>query len=500
MAVRRRSPGAAGRSHPTPGVSDARRGRVRLALLVSGVVLLIFATVTVLRGGGPGPLPLPRTGRAAPSGDPFAYRGSRQAAFEARATSGEAQVLFTKSPGGVLATAARVAALRPLIDAATSGSSVDPATLEALVFVESAGRPDAIAGSDPSTAAGLTQILAETGQSLLGMHIDLARSRRLTHAIATASAQGQAAAVTRLERQRAKIDDRFDARRALAATVRYLELARGRFGRADLAVVSYHMGIGNLSNVLAAYDGGQAVPYAQLYFDTAPDRDSAAFRILSRFGDDSSLYYWRVLGATNVMRLYRSDRGALSRLARLEIAHDSAEEVLHPPDRTASFADPGSLHSAYSSRAVLPLPSNPAQLGLSYGTSLGSSAPALGQASALYRGLRPAALDLLIELAARVRALSGGAAPLAVAGAVQDHAYQRQPGASDPEGYDGYSLSTTGYAVDIGRSYASRAQAQAFQAMLDRLQALNLIAWVREAGVIHITVASDASRVIAGGV
>ncbi|HEY5189024.1 MAG TPA: hypothetical protein VII87_08330, partial [Solirubrobacteraceae bacterium] len=85
-------------------------------------------------------------------------------------------------------------------------------------------------------------------------------------------------------------------------------------------------------------------------------------------------------------------------------------------------------------------------------------------------------------------------------GAVQDHAYQRQPGASDPEGYGGYSLSTTGYAVDIGRSYASRAQAQAFQAMLDRLQALNLIAWVREAGVIHITVASDASRVIAGGV
>ena len=49
--------------------------------------------------------------------------------------------------------------------------------------MESAGRPDAIAGSIPPTRAGLTQILAATGQSLLGMHIDLPQSRKLTAGI-----------------------------------------------------------------------------------------------------------------------------------------------------------------------------------------------------------------------------------------------------------------------------------------------------------------------------
>lgn len=476
-----------------------RRQRVSLALLGSAVVLVIAVVVSASRSGAPAPLPLPGLGRPAAAGDPFAYHAGSESAFAARAASGEAQVLFSKSPGGALATAARVAAVRPLIDAATAGTSVDPATLEGLTFVESAGRADALAGSDPSSAAGLTQILAETGRSLLGMHIDLARSRTLTAAIGRASALGQDGVVARLERERARVDDRFDPHKALAATVRYLELSGNRFGRADLAVVSYHMGIGNLSNVLAAYDGGRPVPYAQLYFDSAPDRHGAAFSLLSGFGDDSSLYYWRVLGAINVMRLYRSDRSALSRLARLESAHDSAEEVLHPPDRTPSFADPDALRAAYGSRAVLPLPSNAATLGLAYGSGLGSSSGLVGEPAALDRGLRPAAIDLLIELAARVKALSGGAAPLTVAGAVQDRRYQTQSGMADPEAYDGYSLDTTGYAFDIRRSYVSRAQAVALQAMLDRLQALNLIAWVREADVIHVTVAGDASQVIARG-
>jgi soluble lytic murein transglycosylase-like protein len=41
--------------------------------------------------------------------------------------------------------------------------------------------------------------------------------------------------------------------RALEGAVRYLVTAERRFGRDDLAVVSYHMGIGNLEGVLRAY-------------------------------------------------------------------------------------------------------------------------------------------------------------------------------------------------------------------------------------------------------
>src|SRR5690349_20520669 len=116
--------------------------------------------------------------------------------------------------------------------------------VEALVFVESAGRPDAIAGRDPVNASGLTQILAVTGSSLLGMRIYLARSRQLSGRIGLAAARGQIDLFTRLERARAKVDDRFDPAKALAGTVRYLGIAEHDLGRADLAFESYHMGIG----------------------------------------------------------------------------------------------------------------------------------------------------------------------------------------------------------------------------------------------------------------
>ena len=62
--------------------------------------------------------------------------------------------------------------------------------------------------------------------------------------------------------------------------------------------------------------------------------------------------------------------------------------------------------------------------------------------------------------------------------------------ARDREATHAYSLHTTGFAFDIARSYHSRAQALAFQFVLDRLTARGLIAWVREPGAIHVTVAS----------
>lgn len=474
---RRRSPRAA--------------GRARLALLIAGLALFVGVLIAVLSGGGPMALPQPGIG-AAPPGARFAYVPARAAAFADRAIAGEAHVLFVKSPGGVLTTAARVSAFRRQIDAAASGSGIDPATLEAITFLESAGDPNAVAGGDPVNASGLTQIVASTGVALLGMHIDLARSRSLTVRISRALALGENGLAARLEAARRQADPRFDPGQALAATVRYLRLAERSFGRLDLAVASYHMGIGNLQSVLGAYDGGQPVPYVQLFFDTAPDHHAQAYAILSNFGDDSWTYLWRVLAAEQIMRLYRSDPAALKRLAGLQTATGSAAYALHPPDQLRPFGDPSALGSGYARRVILPLPSNASALGLAYDPRMGALAHRLGVTSALYRGLRAPALGLLIELASRVRALSGGRAPLTVSGAVLDQSYENQLGIDDP-------VAAAGWAFTIARRYVSGSQALAFQAMLDRLQALNLIAWQRLPSVIEITVAADAGRVMLSG-
>ena len=65
------------------------------------------------------------------------------------------------------------------------------------------------------------------------------------------------------------IDERFDPTKALDGAGRYLAMALERFGRPDLGVVSYHMGMGNLEQVLDAY-GARDVSYARVFFDATP--------------------------------------------------------------------------------------------------------------------------------------------------------------------------------------------------------------------------------------
>jgi soluble lytic murein transglycosylase-like protein len=461
--------------------------RRRIAALAAGTIAIIVVVLVLTLGGGggvPAP-PAPGVAVEAHSTDPFSYATSKADDFTARAATGNAHVLFTKSPGGALATARRVAAFRPMIDQAVKGTGIDPNLLEGLVFVESAGRPDVIAGTDPADASGLTQILAETGTSLLGMHIDLARSRALTRRIDAVAAGAKKGNLRHLEAERAAADQRFDPRQALAATVRYLQTAEHTFHREDLAFESYHMGIGNLSTVLSDYDGDRAVPYVQLYFDVGPERHAKAFRLLESFGDDSSLYWWRILGAVQIMHLFRTDRAALRKFTAEQLTDDAGATVLHPPGDPTRFADPSALSHAYQDRALVPLPRNAAALGLAYAGGMGSGAAQLKVPRALYRGLRPVALRLLIELAGRIRSLSG-AAPLHVGSTVSDVQYQKQQGIYAP-------LAATGWSFDIDRDYRTGAQAQAFQELLDRLQSLNLIAWAANGPEIEITVASDAS-------
>ena len=107
-----------------------------------------------------------------------------------------------------------------------------------------------------------------------------------------------------------------------------------------------------------------------------------------------------MLGAVQIMHLYRTAPSVLKRLASLQLADDAGAAVLHP--RAGALADPAALAAAYQNRTLVPLPSNGARLGLAFNAGMGAGARQIGAAPALYRGLTPVALRLLIELAARV--------------------------------------------------------------------------------------------------
>jgi len=435
---------------------------------------------------------------AAPESDPLAWAQSRRRQFEERAAIGASHVIFAKSPDGVVASARRTAKFRPQIEDAALAHGVDPETLEAVIFLESAGRPEVSAGPTPEAASGLAQIIPSTATDFLGMQVDLARSIELTEQIAGASSPEQA---ERLRAERAAIDERFDPEAAIEGAATYLEIAAERFGADDLAIASYHMGVGNLETVLRAYAGDQSeqpigqlvaaegLSYAQVYFDSSPYRHREAYEILNDFADESSDYLWKVWASAEVMRSFRDDRERLEQTAELATAKATLEEVFHPESKTEVFDDPGSIEDAVDDGDLLPMPFDP-KLGWVPDKDLGELAGELDQEAELYRALRPEALATLGYLAGLVRNQSNGRAPLKVTSAVRDREYQDLLVASNPEATSEYSLHTTGWSFDIRRDYASKRQAVAFQHTLDRLSALALIDYAIEPGAIHITVSN----------
>jgi uncharacterized protein YcbK (DUF882 family) len=353
-------------------------------------------------------------------------RGAAARAYAEHALSVRAEVstqaarsfgrtLFISSPGGVLAAAARVNRLRPLVVRAARGSSFSANAVEAVLLIE----------------------LPPHG---------------------------------------------FAPRKVLRAIVRDLRRARLHLGRGDLALEAHRMGIVNLQRVIAAH-GTVEPAYADLYFGSTSHR-----------GGD---YYWTVLAAERVMRLYRHDRAALAYEAHLQARKNSSEEVMHPRSSTPQFRTPTAIARAWRQHVLRAIPRNSSWTHIAISRFMGEEAHKLGRSARLYRGLRPATLDVLLYIGKRVHTLSGAKRPLLVTSAVRDSRYQRVLLRVNANAARSYSLHTTGYAFDIARAYGSRRQAAAFQLVLDRLQAVNAIAYIREAAAIHIAVASDAPSKLA---
>ncbi len=428
--------------------------------------------------------------------DPLAWDPDREEEFVQRARDGHAHPLYTRSPGGAVRSAQRTARWRPLIERAALEADIEPEILEGMVFLESAGRSNAVAGDDLSGAVGLTQILAETGQNLLDMKIDVERSEELTADIAEAFDEDDPQRADRLRARRQEVDQRFDPEQALAATARYIRFARGEVGRDDLAVVSYHMGVGNLTDVLDLY-GDDDASYAQVYFDSSPRDNQDVHDKLMSLGDDSQTYLWRVGAAQDIMALWRSDRAALERLQALHDEKNSSEEVLRPEADTEVLTDGEALEEAYASDDLLALDAERmAGAGLRVDEDMGELAGDLERETKLYRGLRPEALATLLYMGTATRQISG-ADPLVLTSTARDLDYQEaiiEDG--NPEATRDYSLHTTGFSFDIERRYRSEEQSLALQFLLDRLQSLNLIAWVREPAAIHITVGPRAEELL----
>jgi len=405
------------------------------------------------------PAPAPKPVRHVAAVDTAARAAAATLAHDASISLGRS--LFTN--GSVFATADRVARWHPLIARAARSEGIDPALLEAIVYVESSGRADVSNGA----AVGLTQLGPSVARHF-GLHVDTTHATKLTRSIARTWNPKRE---LQLRHWRARYDERYAPLKELRATARYLAQAKQVLGRDDLATEAYHVGIPTVRGV--------EEPYASLYFRTGRVDD----------------YGFRVLAAERVLRLYRGNPAALRFEERQQLRKNSAEEYLHPLATTYRFGTPDAILRAEQHRLLRMIPVDVDATHVA--PHVGGEARKLGRSPRLYRALRPQALDVLLYIGREVHALSGARKPLILTSAVRDNRYQRVLMHVNANAARTYSLHTTGYAFDIARTYANDRQGRAFQRVLDRLVAANAIAYIRESAAIHVAVAGDAPRKLA---
>jgi hypothetical protein len=398
--------------------------------------------------------------------------------------------------GLVLVTAGAIA-LRPHPAERTAAAPADPVGL----------RRGAAARADFDRIAASRAVRARHSAALaedaaLGLARGLFTSNRGGIVAAAARATGRRSLIVRAARGSGFganaleaiffVDHHAATARTLRRTVRFLVKARRRLGRRDLALEAHALGIGTLRHAIAAY--GRTEPtYAELYFGSTPNRHAAAWSGLAAGGD----YYWQLLAAERILRLYRHHPAALAYEAHLQARKNSAEEAMHPRPVTPQFRTPDAIARAWRHHILRTIPHDSARTHLAVSRFLGQEAHALGRSRRLYVGLRPQALDVLLYIGRRVHELSGARKPLLVSSAVRDDRYQRVLQRVNANAARAYSMHTTGYAFDIERTYASRRQAAAFQFVLDRLTAVGAIAYIHEYAAIHIAAASDAKAKLA---
>lgn len=216
------------------------------------------------------------------------------------------------------------------------------------LMLESGGDPDALSSS---AAAGAAQWLAGTAQGV-GLPVDVGASNRLTAAITAArcriawitylgrpdadrSAPGAPAyspadaallpalnvELQSLRSRRARIDARYDPRRAIFAQTRYLLRLYSRFPSPDWLFQAYHGGEGGVARTLRLYLGphwpgaadrairsgadGAKLTFDTLYFNTTPGAHPEAFSYLYGRSDDHRHYWYKLMAAEQVIDAYR---------------------------------------------------------------------------------------------------------------------------------------------------------------------------------------------------
>jgi len=395
--------------------------------------------------------------------------------------------------------------LQSIIRSAAQSSGFPQSTLEAIMYLESWGDPNAPVS--PAGAKGIMQITEPTARDM-GLSIVRATRYKVTKERVLVKSKKKGTkpkykTVTHKEPYTLLVrDDRMVPERAIPAAARYLARLERTFGAEDWAIFAYHCGTGCVAYMKELTGRAQGIPPGEItvprmFFSCSPAWNRELYDAIEAqmLRDYSPTYYFRIERAAQLLALYRQNPDDLAALQQ-EYRNRFASG-LRAPHRLWAWLRPDDLiyRTGEDIRAnpgsrLLKAAEDADYLG--YTLQL----PPDDRAVADYSQASPAALGTLTYIAFETRRLCEERhapgeifQPLPVVALVEPADYARE----QPFEHDAFAHSS-GEVFDLDTSRLSAGELECLRFVLDDLEWTGYLGFLQEgANRLHIG-CSPASR------
>lgn len=169
--------------------------------------------------------------------------------------------------------------------------NINPEYLFGLIFIESKG--DSLSYNSSTDAKGLCQFTPETAKEF-------------------------------------NLSDRENPHESINATSKFINYYQKFLGTEDLAVASFHMGYGNIFDLIQKYIDPEKIKkfpkeavvahklnYPKIFFNTTKESKPKAYNFLfNTLEDDSANYYFKILAAANILKINKISPQNLKELSQ----------------------------------------------------------------------------------------------------------------------------------------------------------------------------------------
>lgn len=329
---------------------------------------------------------------------------------------------------------------RDLIWAEAARNSLTPERFEAQMFVEAMCKTDQI--NQISGAAGFTQLMLDVGCEE-GLVMDKTFCKQVLK---------PGSKIKFIPKEKKIEDRRLDPKFAIPTAAKILGKAAKYWGDENWSYVQYHMGVGNLRNLVMDYldetrpgwranfpanfsntsDPNRSIPqaialygisYDDIFFRCNPKTTPKTYRRLYKMSDDSATYVYTGLAALKGLNLMRTDYPAFEQMVSEQQDPDGG--LSNRPmrawwsDKDAKYKNLADIIAATNRGELVSVKNDP-----SFGFVLRTSGPSrIAQCDSgneeKYYVTRKATAGMIYFIAAKTKEL--GAEPLEITGLVRTH-------------------------------------------------------------------------------